>query len=418
MSGYYIIPSNQDFLPLSGGTVSGLTYFSSGLSANTIFIDSGITENNLLNQVLVYNSTTNQVEYRSASTIGVQNLNTADIIEFDSGTTTISTLYNTNVPDSTLSIPVGGASALTASVWKTYNMVQVLDEILFPTLYPTYTSPTLSLASSITGTREIGSTISPNLTLSGTKNDAGNFTGLTITRTFNSLATTLSAFTLLNTATTTNIPAQYGFNDPNNPNLIFSASYPDSYVIPAPPSLYYSSTVYGGNSVYLSGLTKQDNKGNFDTRAYAVRSANNPQAGSSTLVSNNVTIIGLYPFFYGTATTQPTSVDIANEVLTGITNSVVSDAQGTISMDFNATNVYLWFAHYSGNTTKTKWFVDAFNSGNIGLPSDLFDSPTVQNFSSPSGYWSNIPYKIYISNYPTVTTAPPNTVSVMQMRNT
>lgn len=418
MSGYYIIPSSRDFLSLSGGTVSGLTYFSDTLSASTFYLDTGITENNSLSQILVYNNSTHQIEYRSVSTIGVQNLNTADIIEFDSGTTTISTLYNTVVPDATNSVPVGGAPALPASVWKTYNMVDVLDQILFPTLLPDYTIPTYSLSSSITGTREIGSTISPLLNLIGTKNDAGDFTDLTLTRTFTSTTTVLSAFTSLATATTTNIPAQYGFNDPNNPNLTFSASYTDSYVVPPPPSSYYSSTVYGGNSIYLSGLTKQNNKGNFDTTPYAVRLTTNPQSGSTTLNSNNITIVGIYPFFYGTATTQPTSVDIANEILTGTTNSVLADAQGTISITFNATNVYLWFAHYSVNTTKAKWYVDSLNNGNIGLPSDLFDAPTIQNVTSPSGYWSNIPFKIYISNYPTKTTAPPNTTPVMQMRNT
>lgn len=36
MSGRYIIPSPDDFLPLSGGTVSGTTFFTDGLFSNTL----------------------------------------------------------------------------------------------------------------------------------------------------------------------------------------------------------------------------------------------------------------------------------------------------------------------------------------------------------------------------------------------
>lgn len=420
MSGYYIIPSGEGFLPISGGTVTGATYFASGVSASTIYIDSGITVNNSLNQVLVYNNITNQIEYRDVGTIGVQNLNTLDIIEFDTGTTTISTLYNTTVPDATNSILVGGALPRPASDWKTYNMVQVLDLILFPTLNPTYSIPTLSLSSDIIGIKEIGSTISPNLTLQGTKNDAGFFTNLSFVRIFNSSPNPLASFSSLATATTTNIPPQYGFNDPNNPNLRFTATYQDSnYVVPAPPSpsSYFSSTVYRGNSVYLSGLTKQDNKGVFDTRPYLELSVNNPQAGSSNLASNNITIVGLYPVFYGTATTQPSFVDVANAISSNSAKSLLVDAQGTITIDWSSVGVFHWFAHYALNTTKTKYFESSFNSGNIGLSTDLFPAPTIHNVNSPFGYWSNIPYKIYISNFPTTTTAPPNTTPNYQLIN-
>lgn len=417
MSGYYIIPNPKPYLNLSGGTVSGDTLFQNNLSASTIYITQTPINNNTINQVLVYNTVTKEIEYRDATSIGIPVLNTADIIEYDSGTTTISTLYNTLISDSVNSVPVGGAPALPASIWKTYNMVDVLDQILFPTLLPNYVIPTLSLISTDSGIREIGSTIAPSLNLFGTKNDAGNFINLTFNRTFNSITSNLCSVSSLSNYPTTNIPPEYGFNDPNNPNLIFSANCLDSYVIPAPPSSYFSSINYGGSSIYLSGLTKQDNKSNFDSRPYAIRSTSNPQLSSSTLNSNSILIIGLYPYFFGTATTQPTSVDVTNFISTGNSSSVLLDAQSTINITFNATNVYLWFAHYASNTTKTKWFVDSLNTGNIGLPSDLFNAPTTQNVSSPLGYWTNIPYKIYISNYPTITTAPPNTTPVMQMRN-
>jgi hypothetical protein len=48
--GRYIYPIRRDYLNLSGGTVSGDTYFSGNLSANTIFI-SGQTLSNILNDI-------------------------------------------------------------------------------------------------------------------------------------------------------------------------------------------------------------------------------------------------------------------------------------------------------------------------------------------------------------------------------
>lgn len=70
MSGYYIIPvvgSSQ----FSGGTVSGDTNFLANLSANTFFLTNTPNNNNSSNYVLVYNNTTNVIEYRDASSIGV-----------------------------------------------------------------------------------------------------------------------------------------------------------------------------------------------------------------------------------------------------------------------------------------------------------------------------------------------------------
>lgn len=71
MSGYYIIPFPDDYLHLSGGTVTGNTFFSANLSASTAFLTNTPTNNNFSNYVLVYNNTTNAIEYRDASSIGV-----------------------------------------------------------------------------------------------------------------------------------------------------------------------------------------------------------------------------------------------------------------------------------------------------------------------------------------------------------
>jgi hypothetical protein len=338
---------------------------------------------------------------------------TNDIIVLSANT--ISTKYQTQISDSVVSISVGGAPAQSASIWKTYNMVQVLDTILFPTLNPTYTIPTLSFSSSVTGTREVGTTITPTLTMVGTKNDAGNFTEFVFLR---NTSTTLSTVTSLTTGSTTNVADQYGYTNPNSPNRTFTSTFVDSYVIPSPTGGNSSSTsTYGGTSIYLSGSTKQDNKGVFDTRPYAVRSTNAPQLGSATLVPSNVTIAGIYPYFYGISNTLPSISNIISAISGGTASSTLLDASGTLNITFNATNQFLWFAHFTNNTTKTKWFVDSLNGGNISSPTDLFSTPTTQNVNSPSGNWTGVSFKIYISNFATTTTAPPNSTAIMQLRN-
>lgn len=84
MSGYYIIPIPNNFLNLSGGTVTGGTLFSANLSANTLFFNNVPNNNNSLNDVLVYNSTTGQIEYRDAASIGVL----GDFVPITGGTMT------------------------------------------------------------------------------------------------------------------------------------------------------------------------------------------------------------------------------------------------------------------------------------------------------------------------------------------
>lgn len=54
----------------TGGTITGPTIFTSGLSANTITFTTTPTLNNSNTRILTVNSTTGDVEYRDASTIG------------------------------------------------------------------------------------------------------------------------------------------------------------------------------------------------------------------------------------------------------------------------------------------------------------------------------------------------------------
>lgn len=325
---------------------------------------------------------------------------------------TLYTTYNTLLSP-TLEMPtaVGGIpSGTTVSSLIGDTFVSLFDDLLFPTVLPTYTIPTISIGGVSNTLAEVGSTISLSLTATGVKNDAGRFTELRLLRDGNPIFTDVT----LTSGFTTDIPSQFGYTDPNNPNISYTISptpYSEVYTLPAPTGLNTTtSTLYKADGNYFTGLAKQNNKGATDVRASQVRSVNAPQSASTNYDSTTFTYNNIYPFFWGVSTTQPTTSGIAALISGGSSNKVLLSAAGTIIIPFAAVSQYLWFATFTNYPDKTKWYVDALNNGNIGGPTNLFQSPVSQSVNSPNGYWSGINFDIYIGNYQTTNTS-------MQLRN-
>lgn len=328
--------------------------------------------------------------------LGIEKLDVAPNsgIELTTDTLTekiLSTIYNTTVADAEGSVPVGGAPSLPASDWKAKNLVQVLDTILFPELFPVYTLPTLTLSASQSGTKEVGEPISQVLSLSATKNDAGPFTSLVFKRGGSPIETISPA-----PASTTNLPDQFGYPNTNNPNLSYSETYTDSITVVA------GTTSWNGTGDFDAGNPLDTSKGTSDNRPFATLSVNAPQAaGSLTTASTSVT--GIYPYFWGKSSTLPTASDIATAIEAGTETKVLQAASGTISATFGATDEYIWFAHPATYTSKTIWYFTALNQGVIG-PDSFINNPVTQAVNSPNSYWTAVSYKIYISNYASTTT--------------
>jgi hypothetical protein len=333
-------------------------------------------------------------------------------ISYGSTNSTIDTAYNTAL-DPSLSMPntVGGiASGTTAGSLSSLNLVQLFDDLLFPTVTPTYTIPTIGLASTITGIKEVGETISPAITLTGTENDANYFSQLVIQKSVNSgsLSTllTVSATSSMTITSASAIASQFGYADPNNPNFSYAISTTDSgLVVPAPASGGSSTVAYSGLGDYTAGLAKKNNKGVTHSATPAVRSTLLPQASGSNFASNVQTITGYYPYFYG-KTPEIEGVKSASDIVTIIQSGtgftkVVNAGSGSLSMAFSAVNEYPWFAVYSVYPTKSTWFESSLNSGGIGggvAPNlDLFAAPTTLSVISSDGYWT-VTYKIYPAN--------------------
>ena len=315
---------------------------------------------------------------------------------------TLSTAYNTTISDTVESIAVGGATVATAATWKTRNIVQVLDAILFPDVLPTYTSPTLILSGISATLLEIGESLSQqSLSLVGTKNDAGAFTNLSISRTSGGATVSIgSGITNPAATTTTNIPNQFGYVNPNNPNNNYS------YTTTSVGAFTVTSGIstWRGAGNYSAGFAKKNNKGVDDARTPAIRSVNAPQASSTGFESNIISVTGIYPYYWGVSSTQPTAASIASAIQSGAAsvNRVLADSNDTVSIAFGANGQFVWFAHAGTYTPKTKWYNTELNQGNIGAGNFIL-TPVDQNVTAQNGRWTGVSFKVYISSGATTT---------------
>lgn len=362
---------------------------------------------------IVQGGVTVKTTVQDVADLGVGNLSFAPNggVEFNVSDE-LTTIYNSSITSGT-SQAIGALSSQSASYWQDKTIVQVLDEILFPTQNPIYEIPTISFATSTTPLNvEVGSPIaSISLTGSGTKKDAGPYNSFSFYKNVNGAgATQMLPDISPNSTSATNVPDQFPpLPNQNNPNYTYTGTKTDSDYstgFPLPTGANTSSTVvYSMTGNYSAGNPNYKSNGTLDTRTPAVRSVNAPQdADSAFAPGNTITFTGYYPVYYGTSTasTKPTGSDIATAISTGIGATKltpIGSSMGSITIPFgtNSTPKWMWFAVYDQNTTKTQWYNSQLNQGAIG--SSLFDLPITQAVSSQQGYWSSKNYKIYITSY-------------------
>jgi hypothetical protein len=298
----------------------------------------------------------------------------------------LSTQYNTLIADGiTVPSTVGGITAgTTALSLKSKNIVQVIDDLLFPTVLPTYQIPTNTI-SSLTGTSalEIGSIYSATITQIADSNDAGAFTQLRIYR----------GASLLDTDSSPTLSAG-----------IYTNTHIESYTIPAPASNNLPSILsYTGQGDYLAGTAKNDNKGVVDTRTPLVRSTSAPQAASTGFVSDAKTANAYYPWFFGTSATHISDpADVVTEIEAGNGTKRVATSSGTLSLNIGTSQQFFWFAIPNTYTLKNAWYETALNNGAIGSPGDPFigsGSLFVAFNNSGSGYSIDSYDSYWTTNY-------------------
>lgn len=244
--------------------------------------------------------------------------------------------YNTLISDSVSSVLVGGASPQAASVWKTRSIIQVLDAMLFPTLTASYTIPTISVSINPTTSQyEDGTIISPVFTGVFTKNDAGSLSAFSFLRNSGTgnvkLSTVYNPFGGPGTA----VPDQFGYTNPNNPNAVYTFIYTDTNF-----QVTSATATWNVSAFYRDGLRKQNNKGDIDNRAFAVRSIAAPQL-SSFFASSTVSVVGRRILFYGvdsTFTRAPSSSPEVRSLSLSTMNPAVNTAYD-ISIPIGATRI-------------------------------------------------------------------------------
>ena len=133
-----------------------------------------------------------------------------------------------------------------------------------------------------------------------------------------------------------------------------------------------------------------------------------------------ITISGIYPYFYGTASSSGASAGVNRPVATAafITGGtkIVANSSGTLCINYgSSSDDYIWLAIPNGSTAKTKWYIDYLNNGNIGgsisVGGNLFPSPTTVS-GVKTTCWSSQTYNTYISNYQL------SLSGIMEFRNT
>jgi hypothetical protein len=97
---------------------------------------------------------------------------------------------------------------------------------------------------------------------------------------------------------------------------------------------------------------------------------------------------------------------IASIISGGTANKVLSQASGTLSINYNIPSswLYIWVAYQSNYTTKTKWYITALNNGDID--GSFITIATTQLVNSPDNYWNGINFKMHWSVYPTQLDSP------------
>lgn len=383
ITGQYLING----VPFSGGTLDHTALFNLG------WADSNHTGSP--NMLAGFDGSGNPTYYPLSSGTTIST-NPNSGIEILSGST-INTKYNSGL-SSTLQVPtaVGGIpSGTTVSQLTGKTVVEMFNDILFPTVLPTYTIPTITITGVANQTLEYASTYTPSINAYGIKNDAGPYTQLRILRNGSPILTD----TTLTQSLSSSIPSQFGYEDPNNPNYLYMISptpYSESVAVPL------GTLTYRVDGNYNSGLAKQNNKGVYDVRALAVRNVNAPQSGSTNFQSTLYTITGIYPYFYGNSATLPTASFIASQIAAGNGTKVLSSASGTLSIPYNVTGRYIWVAYETTYTTKTKWYVNALDSGDID--NSFITTVTTNSVDSPNAYWAAATYKMHWSVYTTTQT--------------
>ena len=242
------------------------------------------------------------------------------------------------------------------------NIQELTELLLNKTFYPTYVNPTFGLTNNA-GLREVGSIFNVTLTFNFNRGqilgklDNGIWNPTMLQDYRAGIATSY----LLN-----------GVSGSNNP-----ASFNVTTVL--------GNNTFNGSVTYGIGVQPKDSKNsNFESPF---------PAGTSPIQSTSFE--GIYPYFYYKSTSPITPAIMQSAIANGQAIKVLASSTGTITIPFAANGEYIAVAYPATSTTKTIWYVNALDNGEI--PGGLLGALNTLPCNSPTNLWSNVSFKIHVS---------------------
>lgn len=212
---------------------------------------------------------------------------------------------------------------------------QVLRLAAIESIYPTYTVPTAVLTQSATATGEVGEAVSNTVTLTYTKNNAGDSTLLRIEK---------------------------------SGTLVSETTEASPYVVEIAMTRTTTNQPLVGKVNYDAGAAKLIVPDNIpDTRPAAIRTTTAPQAAENGFTTSALSFIGYYKVFYGAAAANPTT----SALVRALPSSQLSNAGNSITLNTGTTHNTFAIAVPSGKTVSLVMDLDvnANVTGNYVLQS-------------------------------------------------
>ena len=276
---------------------------------------------------------------------------------------TVTLQIDSKTTDNVVATTTVGAINAGETVPAGTNIQELTELLLNKTFYPTFVNPTFGLTNNA-GLREVGSSFSVTLTFNFNRgqilgkldNGIWNPTMLQDYRAGIATSYLLNGVSGSNNSTAFNVTTILGTNTLN------------------------------GSVTYGAGAQPKDSKNNdFD----------NPfPAGTSPIQSTSFE--GIYPYFYYKSLFPITPAIMQSAIANGQATKVVASSTGTITIPFVANGEYIAVAYPATSTTKTIWYVNALDNGEI--PGGLLGVANTLPCNSPTNLWNNVNFKIHVSS--------------------
>jgi len=274
-------------------------------------------------------------------------------------------------------IDVGGIPSGTTLTGKT--AFELWEELLVPTQYPTLTAPYVSTSLSVSGTYEVGTTIS----------------SLDVCSSYNAGCINPQYTATCDKRSCGVIGYCYGSTGGQCDGYYVDGVTLHVETIPT-YTISAGTQTWCTSACRCAGVQPYDSKGTI----YST-----PLTTGFTNVSQ-VSLTGIYAWFWGThpSGTPPdiSTAGCAQCLLNTYTCNCLGSSTGTINVNnFAASGEFVWFAIPACAPTKTNW-EDVTNPSNVGsIPGILMGTPQIQSVNSPDACGWTCNYEFYVSNYAT-----------------